>query len=51
MTDLSNIWDFAFLWEAFAYFLKISAPFLMIIIAIIATGTLLIYIVKAVRSK
>lgn len=48
---LLNVYDFSFFWGVFAYFLKLLAPFLMIIIAIIAVGLLLKNIVKAIRSR
>lgn len=48
MTDLANVWDFSFMWDVFAYILKIAAPFVMIIVAIIAVGMLLYMIVNAV---
>ena len=50
MLDLGNVWDFDFLWDTFAFILKIVAPFLMIIIAIIGVGALLIMVVKAVKA-
>lgn len=48
MLDLANIWDFDFMWDTFAFILKIVAPFLMIIIAILGVGALLIIVVKAI---
>lgn len=48
MFNLENVWNFDFLWETFAFILKIVAPFLMIIIAILAVGALLVMVVKAV---
>lgn len=48
MLDLQNVWDFDFMWDTFAFILKIVAPFLMIIIAILGVGALLIMVVKAV---
>ena len=48
MLDLQNVWDFDFMWDTFAFILKIVAPFLMIIIAIFGVGALLIMVVKAV---
>lgn len=48
MFNLENVWNFDFMWETFAFILKIVAPFLMIIIAILAVGALLVMVVKAV---
>jgi len=46
--DIGNVWDWDLLWDTFAYILKIVAPFLMILIAILAVGALLIMVVTAV---
>lgn len=48
--NLANIWDWSFYWDIFAFILKTVAPFLMIIVAIIAVGMLLQVIVNAVRN-
>lgn len=48
MLDLEKVWDFDFMWDVFAFILKVVAPFLMIIIAILAVGALLVMVVKAV---
>jgi len=52
--ELRNVWDFDFMWDTFAFILKLVAPFLMIIIAILAVGALLtmvvIAVVKAVKK-
>lgn len=48
MFNLENVWNFDFLWETFAFILKIVAPFLMIIIAILAVGALLVMVVHAI---
>lgn len=50
MFDIGEVWDFDFMWDTFAFILKIAAPFLMIIIAILGVGALLIMVVKAVVS-
>ena len=50
MLDVENLWNFDFMWEVFGFLLKIVAPFLMIIIAIIAVGMLIGYIVSAVKN-
>mgnify|MGYP000564563486 CR=1 FL=1 len=49
MLDVKNLWDLAFMWETFGFILKIVAPFLMIIIAIIGVGMLLQMVVAAVK--
>lgn len=46
--DVGDLWDMDFLWDTFAFLLKIAAPFLLIIIAILAVGALLVMIVTAV---
>lgn len=50
MLDLANIWNWDFMWDTFAYLLKICAPFVMVVIAILAVGALLYFIVKAVKG-
>ena len=50
MLDLRNVWDFTLMWDTFAFLLKIVAPFLMIIIAILGVGALLIIVVRAVKN-
>lgn len=50
MLDLGNVWDFDFMWDTFAFLLKIVAPFLMIIVAILAVGMLLTLVVVAVKK-
>lgn len=46
--NIDSIFNWDFMWNTFAFILKIVAPFLMIIIAIIAVGMLLVMVVKAV---
>jgi len=48
--DIGNVWDFDLMWDTFAYILKIVAPFLMIIIAILGVGALLYMVVVAVKK-
>ncbi|WP_249649177.1 PTS ascorbate transporter subunit IIC [Lysinibacillus sp. D4B2_S17] len=50
MFDIGNVWDFDLRWDTFAYVLKIVAPFLMIIIAILGVGALLYMVVVAVKK-
>ncbi len=50
MMNLGNVWNFDFMWDVFAFILKIVAPFLMIIIAIIGVGMLLKIVVQAVKE-
>jgi len=50
MLQLRDIWDFDFMWDTFAFLLKLVAPFLMIIIAILGVGALLIIVVIAVKK-
>ena len=50
MLDVGELWDLDFLWETFGFILKIVAPFLLIIIAIIAVGMLLKMVVAAVKK-
>lgn len=50
MLELEKIWNWDFMWETFAYLLKISAPFVMVVIAILAVGALIYFIVKAVKG-
>lgn len=48
--NLASVWDWSFYWDNFAFILKTVAPFLMIIVAIIAVGMLLQVIINAVRN-
>lgn len=48
MLDLVNVWNWDFMWNIFAFLLKVVAPFVMIVIAILAVGALLKMIVRAV---
>ncbi|MEK4427616.1 PTS ascorbate transporter subunit IIC [Solibacillus sp. FSL K6-1523] len=50
MLDIENVWDWSFMWDTFAFILKIVAPFLMIIIAILGVGAMLFMVVKAVAE-
>lgn len=50
MLQLKDIWDFDFMWDTFAFILKLVAPFLMIIIAILGVGALIIIVVIAVKK-
>lgn len=50
MLDLRNVWDFTLMWDTVAFVLKTVAPFLMIIIAILAVGAILIMVVIAVKT-
>ena len=50
MLDLRNVWDFDYMWEIFAFLLKVVAPFVMIIIAILGVGALIYLVVKAVKA-
>lgn len=49
--NLSGIWDWAFFWDSYGFFLKTVANFLMIIVAIIAVGLLLRAVIGAIRSR
>lgn len=48
--NLSGVWDWNFFWNSFGFFIKTVAPFLMIIVAIIAVGMLLLVVIRAVRN-
>jgi len=50
MLNLRNVWDFDFMWDTFAFLLKVVAPFVMIIIAILGVGALIYLVVKAVKA-
>jgi hypothetical protein len=49
--NVSDVFDWAFMWSMFRNFVATAAPFLMIIVAIGAAGMLLNIIIGAVRSK
>lgn len=46
--NIANVWDWDFMWNTFTFILKIVAPFLMLIVAIIGVGMLLKMVVSAV---
>lgn len=48
---MSGIWDWGFFWEAFEFFLKIAATFLLIVVAIVAVGMLLTVVINAIRGR
>lgn len=49
--NLSGVWDFDFLWNTFGWMLKLVAPFIIIIVVILAVGLLLKVVIEAVRSS
>lgn len=51
MGNLSNVWDFSFFWGIFAFLLQTVAPFVLIIIAIVAVGLLLKVVIRAIRER
>lgn len=51
MGSLSGVWDFDFLWSTFGFILKLVAPFVLIVVAIIAVGLLLKMVIEAVRQS
>lgn len=51
MGNMSGVWDFDFLWSTFGWLLKMVAPFVIILVAIIAVGLLLKVVIEAVRAS
>lgn len=51
MSSLSNVFDWNFFWGVFGFLLKTVAPFIMLIVAIIAVGLLLGVVIKAVKGS
>lgn len=51
MGSLTGVWDWDFMWSTFGFILKLVAPFVMIIVAIIAVGLLLKLVIQAVRTR
>ncbi|MCU5691588.1 PTS ascorbate transporter subunit IIC [Bacillus cereus group sp. MYBK40-2] len=51
MGNLGNVFDWDFFWGIFGFLLKIGAPFVLIMVAIFATGKLIGALVAAVKSK
>jgi len=51
MGSLSGVWDWDFMWSTFGFILKLVAPFIMIIVAIVAVGLLLSLVIKAVKQR
>lgn len=50
MFDLGNVWNFDLMWDTFFFILKVVAPFVMIIIAILGVGLLVKMVVGAVKE-
>lgn len=51
MGNMSDVWDWNFMWSTFGFILKLVSPFIMIIIAIIAVGLLLKMVIHAVKTR
>lgn len=51
MGNMSDVWDWNFMWSTFGFILKLVAPFILIVVAIYAVGILLKEVIKAVRSR
>jgi len=51
MSSLSNVFDWDFFWGIFGFFMKIVAPFIMLIVGIYAVGLLLKQIIGAIRGN
>lgn len=51
MGSLSGVWDWDFMWSTFGFILKLVAPFIMIIVAIVAVGLLLSLVIKSVKQR
>lgn len=51
MGNMSGVWDWNFMWSTFGFLLKLFSPFVMIIVAIIAVGLMLNYVIKAVKAR
>lgn len=47
---MSNVFDWDFFWGTFGFIFKIVAPFVLIVVAIIAVGLLLKHVIAAVRQ-
>lgn len=51
MSSLSGVFDWSFFWGTYGFMLKIAAPFVMLVVAIIAVGLLINAIVSAVKAR
>ncbi|CJC48199.1 TPA: PTS ascorbate transporter subunit IIC [Bacillus cereus] len=51
MGNLGSVFDWDFFWGIFGMLFKTSAPFVLIIVAIIAVGMLIGAIVSAVKAR
>lgn len=49
--NLSGVWDWSFFWDTFGFIIRTVAPFLLIIVAIIAVGMLLLVVIRAVKAS
>ncbi|CDQ42112.1 hypothetical protein BN990_04492 [Virgibacillus salexigens] len=49
--NLSGVWDWSFFWDSFGFFIRTVAPFLLIIVAIVAVGMLLLVVIRAVKAS
>lgn len=51
MSSLSDVFDWNFFWGVFGFLLKIVAPFVMLVVAIMAVGLLIRAVVAAIRNN
>jgi ascorbate-specific PTS system EIIC-type component UlaA len=51
LSSLSNVFDWDFFWGTFGFLLKTVSPFVMLIVAIIAVGLLLYFVIAAIRQR
>lgn len=49
--NVSDVWDWAFMWSMFRNFMATASPFVMIVVAVAVAGMLLAIIVNTVRNR
>lgn len=49
--NVSDVFDWAFMWSMFRNFMATAAPFVMIIVAVAVMGMIINYLSDAVRER
>lgn len=49
--NVSDVFDWTFMWQMFRNFMATGSPFVMIIVAVSITGMLLLFLVNLVRNR
>lgn len=49
--DVSDLWDWTFMWQMFRNFMGTSSPFVMVVVAVAVAGMLLSILVSIFMRK